>query len=99
MRAASTVRNLLIALAIGLSLGEGAAVSAPPAAPPAPRPAAPAQHPAAPAQRPAATAPKVPEPAIVLIMVRSTLLAVDQGIRTGNFTVVRDLGAPIFRQS
>jgi hypothetical protein len=32
------------------------------------------------------------------MMVRSTLVALDQAIRTGNYTVVRDLGAPIFQQ-
>ena len=33
----------------------------------------------------------------VLILVRSTLLAVDQANRTGNYTVLRDLGAPGFQ--
>ena len=32
----------------------------------------------------------------VLILVRSTLLALDQANRTGNYTVLRDLGAPAF---
>jgi len=33
----------------------------------------------------------------VLILVRSTLLALDQGNKTGNYTVLRDLGAPGFQ--
>ena len=33
----------------------------------------------------------------VLILIRSTLLAVDQANRTGNYTVLRDLGAPGFQ--
>ena len=35
----------------------------------------------------------------VLILVRSTLLAVDQANKTGNYTVLRDLGAPGFQAS
>ncbi len=45
------------------------------------------------------TIPKVPSPAAVLAMVRSTLIAVDQGNKTGNYTVVRDIGAPDFRDT
>ena len=33
----------------------------------------------------------------VLILVRSTLLALDQANKTGNYTVLRDLGAPAFQ--
>lgn len=49
--------------------------------------------------RPAVTTPK---PAQidkngVLILVRSTLLALDQANKTGNYTVLRDLGSPAFR--
>src|SRR5215212_6494557 len=52
---------------------------------------------APPAQQPA------PQQAIqidrngVLILIRSTLLALDQANRTGNYTVLRDLGAPGFQ--
>ena len=35
----------------------------------------------------------------VLMLVRSTLLAVDQANKTGNYTVLRDLGAPGFQAS
>ncbi len=34
----------------------------------------------------------------VLILVRSTILALDQANKTGNYTVLRDLGAPGFQQ-
>jgi hypothetical protein len=52
------------------------------------------------AQAPATT----PKPAQidrngVLIMVRSTLLALDHGNKTGNYTVLRDLGAPGFQSN
>src|SRR5262249_2294807 len=33
----------------------------------------------------------------VLILVRSTLLALDQANKTGNYTVLRDLGSPEFQ--
>lgn len=45
------------------------------------------------------TMPKVPSAPAILAMVRSTLIAVDQGNKTGNYTVVRDIGAPDFRDS
>ena len=48
------------------------------------------------------TAPAAPKPATidrngVLILVRSTLLALDHANKTGNYTVLRDLGAPGFQ--
>ena len=51
---------------------------------------------AAPAQ------PQAPKPAQidrngVLILIRTTLLALDQANKTGNYTVLRDLGAPQFQ--
>ncbi len=54
-------------------------------------------------QRAAKPAPqKAPVPAnldknAVLILVRSTLLALDQANKSGNYTVLRDLGAPGFQ--
>src|SRR5262249_54607445 len=54
---------------------------------------------AAPKQQPQAQAPK---PAQidrngVLILIRTALLALDQANKTGNYTVLRDLGAPDFQ--
>lgn len=55
---------------------------------------------------PAAAQPRTAQPASkpaqidrngVLILIRSTLLAVDQANKTGNYTVLRDLGAPGFQ--
>jgi ABC-type sugar transport system substrate-binding protein len=43
--------------------------------------------------------PQLPQPVAVLAMLRSTLLAVDHGNKTGNYTVVRDLGSPNFRDA
>jgi hypothetical protein len=50
----------------------------------------------------AETAPAAPKPAQidrngVLILIRSTLLALDQANKTGNYTVLRDIGAPGFQ--
>ena len=60
------------------------------------KPAAPAPKQAAPAQ------PQGPSPAQidrngVLILIRSTLLALDQANKTGNYSVLRDLGGPSFQ--
>lgn len=51
-----------------------------------------------------AQTPTAPKPAQidrngVLMMVRSTLLALDHGNKTGNYTVLRDLGAPGFQNN
>jgi hypothetical protein len=93
-----TLRALVLALAIGLSVGQEIGAAAPPVPPAPAAPAAPAPRAAAPAPRAAAAAPKLPDAPTMLMMVRSTLLAVDQAIRTGNYTVLRDLAAPVFQQ-
>lgn len=36
----------------------------------------------------------VPPPEVLLVLVRSALIALDQANKTGNYTVLRDLGAP-----
>src|SRR5262249_36927599 len=64
------------------------------AAAPAPKQSAPA-----PQQQPQ---PQAPKPAQidrngVLILIRETLLALDQANKTGNYTVLRDLGSPDFQ--
>jgi hypothetical protein len=53
---------------------------------------------------PQAASPQAPHPAQidrngVLILIRSTLTALDQANKTGNYTVLRDLGAPSFQAS
>src|SRR5690348_9504462 len=53
--------------------------------------------PVRPAAPPAARAPVVPQPIVALALVRSVMLAVDQANKTGNYTVLRDLGSPSFR--
>jgi hypothetical protein len=58
------------------------------------------KHTLTPAAKPAQ--PAEPKPAQidrngVLMLVRSTLLALDQANKTGNYTVLRDLGAPGFQ--
>jgi hypothetical protein len=56
----------------------------------------------APPQPPQVQPQQPPQPAQidrngVLILIRSTLLALDQANKTGNYTVLRDLGAPGFQ--
>jgi hypothetical protein len=62
---------------------------------------APKQQQPAPKQQPQQQ-PSAPKPAQidrngVLILIRTTLLALDQANKTGNYTVLRDLGAPDFQ--
>ena len=89
---------LLLLRAVAVVVGGGgiaftvlpiAQAQAPKAAPPAPK------------QQPAPQ-PQAPRPAQidrngVLILIRSTLLALDQANKTGNYTVLRDLGSPGFQ--
>ena len=101
MRIRNRLRLLLLlpAAAFAVVVGGGgvstvlpvAQAQAPKAAPPAP----------APKQQPAPQ-PQAPRPAQidrngVLILIRSTLLALDQANKTGNYTVLRDLGSPEFQ--
>ena len=76
------------------------AAAAGPAAvtPAAPQPAAATQ--AAPAPQPAAAATAaVPSPEQLVALIRSTVMAVNQANLTGNYSVLRDLGAPGFQQA
>jgi hypothetical protein len=36
----------------------------------------------------------VPPAEVLLVLIRTTLLALNQAVQTGNFTVLRDLGSP-----
>src|SRR5260221_4348321 len=65
---------------------------------------APKAAPNGPAPKPAPSPPQAPKPAQidrngVLILIRSTLLALDQANKTGNYTVLRDLGSPDFQNN
>ena len=62
-------------------------------------PVAHAAPPAAPAKLIIPVGPKVPSAPAVLALLRNTLIAVDQGNKTGNYTVLRDLGTPAFREA
>ena len=80
------MHGVVRALTLGLALGTAVLASA-------------VSTQAAPKARPPAAAPK---PAAidrngVLILIRSTLLALDHANKTGNYTVLRDLGAPAFQ--
>jgi hypothetical protein len=63
---------------------------------------APASKQSAPAPKQQPSQPQAPKPAQidrngVLILIRETLLALDQANKTGNYTVLRDLGSPAFQ--
>ena len=91
------VASLCIALAV-LSCGPARAGQAP-GAKDAAAAGKEAQPPAAPPQQSAATSPTpaIPQPEVLLVLIRTTLVALNQAVYTGNFTVLRDLGAPAFQ--
>jgi len=79
---------------LGLALGMPALAMAGPAlGQPGARPATPATPAAAPPK------PNLPSPVAILAMLRSSLLAIDHANRTGNYTVLRDLAGPQFREA
>jgi hypothetical protein len=47
----------------------------------------------------AAPAPKIPDDFKLNMMIRSTVIAVNQANKTNNYTVLRDLGSPRFREA
>lgn len=51
----------------------------------------------APPQLPAANQPGVPDPIVINKLVWSAMAALDQANQTGNYSVLRDLGAPSFQ--
>lgn len=52
------------------------------------------------APKPATATPPVlalPPPEVLLVLIRTTLVALNQAVQTGNFTVLHDLGSPDFQ--
>ena len=77
------------------------AIGQSPGAKPAPAATKPAPAPQPP-PTPAATAQPtlaIPPAEVLLVLIRTTLIALNQAVQTGNFTVLRDLGAPSFQTS
>ena len=76
----------------------GAPASPPASSPNQPATTSPTPTPpqAAPPNQPA-TALAVPAPEVLLVLIRTTLVALNQAVSTGNFTVLRDLGSPAFQ--
>jgi hypothetical protein len=60
---------------------------------PASKPAAPAAAPPAPPQV------VMPDAEKIVLLVRTTLITLNDALQTGNFTVLRDMGAPGFREA
>jgi hypothetical protein len=82
----SRIGPVLLAATLALL---GGPASAQQARPPADAKAAPPK-PAA----PAASGLAVPQPEVLLLLIRSALIALDHANRTGNYTVLRELGGP-----
>ena len=101
------VASLCIALAV-LAYGPAQAEDAPgskkaapvaqPVSPPE-KPATTSPTPASPPNQPTTASPAlaVPPPEVLLVLIRTTLVALNQAVSTGNFTVLRDLGSPDFQ--
>lgn len=79
---------------LALTVAAGLALPALAQQQPVPAPAAPAPANAAPAAPQAMNL----DPKTVLMLVRSTLIALDQANKTGNYSVLRDLGSPGFQR-
>ena len=93
------------AFTIGVAVLAAGVAVAQQSAPPGTKPGASEELPAkAPAKAPpsakvtGAGAPAVPHPTELTILIRSTLLAVNQANLTGNYTVLRELGTPNFQR-
>src|SRR5262245_4110108 len=82
-----TLRRGVLALAFSMLLGPVAlaqgAPGAPKAAPPAP---------------PAPQGIQVPQPEVLLVLIRSALIGLDHANRTGNYSVLRELGGPALQR-
>lgn len=93
----------IVACAVGAAAAVAVAVLAPysgfaqaPAAKPAPVPkSTPAASPAAPVSQQVA----MPDADKVVLLLRSTLLTLNDALQTGNYTVLRDMGAAGFRDA
>jgi hypothetical protein len=94
-----TVRRALVStvcavLIVAVSTSQRSPAQTPAAAAPPSAQPAPAQ--------PAAQAPPKPanvNPTAILILVRSVLIALDQANKTGNYSVLRDIGSPDFQRN
>jgi hypothetical protein len=75
-----------------------AAAAAPAAAQTTTQPA-PAGPAAAPPAKPPQATPQIPPPETLIILTRSAVLALHHANATGNYTVLRDLGAPAFQSA
>jgi hypothetical protein len=83
--------------------GAGPALAQPPDKPvtkskPAPQKPA-AQKPAAPTPKPGAPQVVMPDAEKIVLLLRTTLITLNDAMQTGNFTVLRDMGAPGFRDA
>ena len=57
-----------------------------------------AQKPVAPTAKPGAPQVVMPDAEKIVLLLRTTLITLNDAMQTGNFTVLRDMGAPGFRE-
>jgi hypothetical protein len=98
------MRSIAAVLACVFALfGAGPALAQQPDKPvtkskPAPQKPA-AQKPAAQAAKPGAPKVVMPDAEKIVLLLRTTLITLNDAMQTGNFTVLRDMGAPGFRDA
>lgn len=54
---------------------------------------------APPPQQAAKTAPQIPDPVSMIVLIRTTLIALNQANQTGNYSVLREISAPPFQSA
>ena len=79
-----------------LALGAHAGAQDKPASKPADQPAAAPAQPQVPPPQPQVV---MPDAEKIVLLLRTTLVTLNDAIQTGNFTVLRDVGAPDFREA
>jgi hypothetical protein len=88
-----TIRAVIPAFVVICAMPIGATAQAEGNAPPPAVKASPAAAPKVPDK------PVLPDPDKIVLLIRTTLMTVNDAVQTGNFTVLRDKAAPAFRNS
>src|SRR4029450_6921514 len=96
---AAALASVLVLFAAGPSLAQTSPAEKPVTkSKPAPQKPA-AQQPAAQNAKPAASQVVMPDAEKIVLLLRTTLITLNDAIQTGNFTVMRDMAAPGFRDA
>lgn len=93
--------GLIAPLVFFLGLGTGAFAQTNPPPAPAAKPSKPQPQTAKPSAKPQAAKPQLgmPDAEKIVLLLRNTLITLNDALQTGNFTVLRDRAAPGFRDA